>query len=69
MKYILSLLFLIPTLLFSQQDFTVDVVNHSKVEEIEDRKVEFGVKENVEEFLINKGWMLNEKNSTELDID
>jgi len=69
MKYILSLLFLIPTLLFSQQDFTVDVVNHSKVEKIEDRKVEFGVKENVEEFLINKGWMLNEKNSPELDID
>lgn len=69
MRNILFSLFLIPTLLFSQSDFRVSVKNNSTIKEIGERKVEFGVKETVEEIFIEKGWLLNDSQRTELDID
>lgn len=69
MKNLLFYLFLIPTLLFSQSDFKVSVTNNSNIKEIGGRKVEFGVKETVEEIFTQKGWLLNDSGRVELDID
>ncbi len=38
----------------------VEVENYSKIKEIDGRKVEFGVKETVEELLVEKGYQLND---------
>jgi len=55
MKHLLSILFLLPTVLFSQY-YIKSIENYSKIETIEDRDVRFGVKETIEELLSDNGY-------------
>lgn len=57
MKYILFILLLLPSILFSQY-YVKSIDNLSKIEKIEDRNVTFGVKETVEELMSDIGYNL-----------
>ena len=67
MKKLLLILALCPLALFSQSDFTVNVINKSAIQEIGGRKVEFGVQEKAEEMLISQGWILRDKSLPVVD--
>lgn len=69
--FLLSLfLFLSPLFLLSQHDFRVDsVLNNTGIQDIDGRSVLFGVKEKVEEILIEKGWILSDTFNPALDLD
>ena len=60
MKNLLVILALIPTMVFSQT-IGVEVNNVSKIKEIDGRDIRFGVKENVEELLLDRGFELSTK--------
>jgi hypothetical protein len=60
MKHLLVILTLLPTLLFSQ-NIGIEVNNISKVQKIEDRDITFGVKEIVEELMLDEGFTINTK--------
>ena len=61
MKSLLTTLFLLPILLFSQEISVKHVHNNTTIKIVGGRDITFGVKETVEEILIDKSYKLSSK--------
>ena len=68
MKSLLLTLFLIPTLLFSQEITVQPINNYTSIKIVGGRDVTFGVKETVEEILVKQGYTLNDSTGMVVDV-
>lgn len=69
MKSLLTILFLVPCLLFSQEITVKHVHNNTTIKVIGGRDITFGVKETVEEILVKQEYKLNDSTGMPVEIN